>query len=220
MVNSPVNASVPFTDPDALDTHTATWDWGDGTPSAGSVTEASGTGTITGEHTYMLPGLYTVQVTVSDNYGNSDTATFEYVVVYDPDGGFVTGGGWIDSPVGAYILDPTLSGKATFGFVAKYKKGATIPEGNTEFQFKAGDLNFKSTSYEWLVVAGSKAQFKGVGTINGAGEYKFMLTAVDGGPDTFRIKIWDSDASGDVTIYDNGPDQPIANGSIIVHKAK
>jgi predicted extracellular nuclease len=219
MVNSHVNASVPFTDPDVLDTHMATWDWGDGTTSAGSVTEASGTGTVTGEHTYMLPGLYTVQVTVSDNY-SSDTATFEYVVVYDPDGGFITGGGWIDSPAGAYTHDLTLSGKATFGFVAKYKKGATIPEGNTEFQFKAGDLNFKSTSYEWLVVAGSKAQFKGVGTINGAGEYKFMLTAVDGGPDTFRIKIWYTDASGDETIYDNGPDQPIANGSIIVHKAK
>jgi uncharacterized protein len=219
-IGAQVDASVPFTDPDALDTHTATWDWGDGTTSTGDISESFGSGTITGSHVYSTPGLYELQVTVLDDFGNSDLAYFDYVVVYDPNGGFVTGGGWIDSPEGAYTLDPTLSGKATFGFVAKYKKGATIPEGNTEFQFKAGDLNFKSTSYEWLVVAGSKAQFKGVGTINGAGEYKFILTAVDGGPDTFRIKIWYSAASGDVTIYDNGPDQPIANGSIIVHKAK
>ena len=54
-----------------------------------------------------------------------------------------------------------------------------IPTGTTEFQFKVADFNFHSDSYEWLVVAGASAKFKGVGTINGQGEYKFMLTAVD-----------------------------------------
>jgi len=42
------------------------------------------------------------------------------------------------------------------------------------------DIKFYSSNYEWLVVAGSKAQFKGTGTINGNGEYGFILTAVDG----------------------------------------
>lgn len=42
----------------------------------------------------------------------------------------------------------------------------------TSNSFHAGSLNFKSTSYEWLVVSGhNKAQFKGVGTIDGAGQY-------------------------------------------------
>ena len=41
-------------------------------------------------------------------------------------------------------------GKATFGFVSKYLKGANVPSGNTAFQFTAGSLNFKSTGYEWL----------------------------------------------------------------------
>ena len=119
---------------------------------------------------------------------------------------------------GAYKLDQSLEGKATFGFVSKYKKGATVPDGNTEFQFKAGDLNFHSTSYEWLVVnqGGTNAQFKGYGTINGAGNYGFMLWAGDGAPDTFRIKIWD--ATTEVVVYDNGPDQAIGGGSIVVHK--
>ena len=45
---------------------------------------------------------------------------------------------------------------------------------------KAGDLNFHSSSYDWLVIAGARAQFMGVGTINGAGSYGFMLTAIDG----------------------------------------
>lgn len=217
-VGATVDASVAFTDPDKLDTHTATWDWGDGTTSAGTVVDASGSGTITGSHAYSTPGVYVVTVTVDDGYGNTDYAVYEFVVVYDPNGGFVTGGGWIDSPAGAYTADPTLVGKATFGFVAKYQKGANVPVGNTEFQFKAGDLNFKSTSYEWLVIAGSKAQFKGEGAINGEGVYKFMVTADDGNPDTFRIKIWFEDVSGEHVVYDNGSNQAIGGGSIVVHK--
>jgi hypothetical protein len=117
-----------------------------------------------------------------------------------------------------------LAGKASFGFVAKYKKGASVPEGNTEFVFKTADLNFHSSSYDWLVVTGSDyAKFKGTGTINGAGDYKFMLWAGDGtgtdGADTFRIKIWEEDGSGSETVvYDNGMDQAIGGGQIAVHK--
>ena len=111
-------------------------------------------------------------------YANTTGGTFDNNVVWGNTLlGFVTGGGWINSPAGAYVADPALAGKATFGFVSKYKKGMTVPEGNTEFQFHAAGLNFKSTSYQWLVVAGANAKFKGVGTINGAGNYGFMLTA-------------------------------------------
>jgi len=151
------------------------------------------------------------------------------VVVYDPSAGFVTGGGWIDSLEGAYTSDPSLTGKANFGFVAKYQKGADIPSGETQFQFKVADLNFHSTSYQWLVIARAKAQFKGSGTINGAGDYGFMLTAIDGqingggGVDKFRIKIWDTQT--DEVIYDNqigdaddnDVTQAIGGGSIVIH---
>ena len=33
------------------------------------------------------------------------------VMVYDPDGGFVRGGGRIDSPEGSYTVNPTLTGR-------------------------------------------------------------------------------------------------------------
>jgi hypothetical protein len=166
-------------------------------------------------------GIFDLTLTVTDPGDLSDSdATF--VVVYDPDGGFVTGGGWIDSPEGAYSEDPQLTGKANFGFVSKYKKGDTIPTGNTEFQFQAGNLNFHSDSYEWLVVTGSNyAKFKGSGTINGEGDYKFKLWAGDNDPDTFRIKIWEEDEfENEIVIYDNGMDQAIGGGSIVVHEAK
>lgn len=194
--------------------------------------EADGSGSVSGSHVYGVPGVYTVGLVVTDDDGASDETVFQYVVVYDPAGGFVTGGGWIDSPAGAYTDDPSLMGKATFGFVAKYQKGARVPVGQTEFQFRVADLNFHSDSYEWLVVAGARAQFKGEGTINGVGGYGFMLVGIDGqqpgggGVDKFRIKIWDM--AGEDVIYDNqiGADDygsaatRLGGGSIVIQKAK
>ena len=55
----------------------------------------------------------------------------QFIVVYDPTGGFVTGGGWIDSPAGAYAANLSLTGKANFGFVSKYQKGANKPTGES-----------------------------------------------------------------------------------------
>ena len=217
-----VNVTVTFEDPADFDNHQVTIGWGDTTITNSSIRGS----TATMVHKYTSSGVYTIIATVTDSKGQSAQEIYQYVVVYDPDGGFVTGGGWIMSPEGAYTPNPSLTGKATFGFVSKYQKGAKVPTGNTEFQFKVADLNFKSTSYDWLVIAGTKAQYKGSGTINGLGEYKFMLTAIDGSPDKFRIKIWDS-ASDDV-IYDNQlgaidtaePSTTIQGGSIVVHKSK
>jgi hypothetical protein len=170
------------------------------------------------------PGVYTFVVSAEDqasNYAESEPVLF---TVYDPDGGFVTGGGWIDSPEGALAAAPLLSGKANFGFVSKYKKGASTPTGNTEFQFYAGGLNFHSSSYEWLVVTGSDyARFKGTGTIMDVpGDFKFMLWAGDSEPDTFRIRIWEEneETAEETLIYDNGMNQPIGGGSIIIHTSK
>ena len=98
------------------------------------------------------------------------------------------------------------------------KKGATVPQGNTELRFQAGDLNFHSSSYDWLVVTGSDyARFKGWGTINGEGDYRFMLWAGDDEPDAFRIKIWWEDNDTENVVYDNGFNQDIGGGSIVVH---
>jgi hypothetical protein len=165
-------------------------------------------------------GVYGVVATLDSPYFEAEPTEKAMLAVYDPSGGFVTGGGWIDSLEGAYTADPTLTGKASFGFVSKYKKGAQVPTGSTEFQFKAADLNFHSNDYEWLVVnqGGTNAQFKGVGTINGTGSYKFMLWAGDDEPDTFRIKIWTEEDEVEDIAYDNGSHQPIGGGSIIIHK--
>jgi PKD repeat protein len=218
-VDTTIFLEATITDLQTVDPYTADWDWGDGNTFEGTIEESSGL--VTGEYSYAEPGVYTVSLNIQNSNGDlSGKAVYQYVVVYDPAAGFVTGGGWIDSPEGAYTADPTLAGKATFGFVSKYQKGADLPTGNTEFQFKAGDLNFHSTSYEWLLVTGSDyAKFKGSGPISGTGDYKFMVWAGDDEPDTFRIRIWlEAEETGAETdIYDNGFDQAIGGGSIVIH---
>jgi hypothetical protein len=183
---------------------------------------------VTGTHTYTAAGVYTATLTV-EGVGTSGAASHQYVVVYDPSAGFVTGGGWIDSPAGAYPADPDLTGRASFGFNAKYRRGQSVPDGQTQFQFQVAAFSFRSTAYEWLVVSGPQAKFKGIGQVNGAGDYGFMLTARDGqqpgggGDDRFRIKIWDRATSS--VVYDNqmgeGDDSPAATvlggGSVVIH---
>jgi len=234
VVGSTVEFTGSFTDEDTEDTHTAEWTFtSQGVPITieGTVTESGGSGTITDTYHFTTPGVYLVKLTVWDNDDGEGTSELvgdltAMVVIYDPVGGFVTGGGWIDSPEGAYEPDPSLSGKASFGFVAKYKKGASDPMGNTEFKFEVAELDFHSTYYEWLVIAGSKAQFKGTGTINDEGEYKFMLWATDGdlqqmgGADMFRIKIWEEDEFGvETVIYDNKEETELGGGQIMIHKS-
>jgi len=169
---------------------------------------------------YTFPANDTYQILVEST--NTTDCILSSAVGIDiaQTGGMVTGGGWINSPAGAYKPDDLLEGKANFGFMSKYKKGAKVPTGNTEFQFQTGDLNFHSDTYDWLIVNqnGDNAQFKGKGTINGAGNYGFMLWAQDHAniPDTFRIKIWDKD-DNDTVIYDNGVNQILGGGNIVIH---
>lgn len=177
------------------------------------------------------PAVLTICVRGTDAAGNTGAPECNVVAVYDASAGFVTGGGWIASPAGACLLTGECSaaeGRATFGFVARYQKGASTPSGETQFLFHAGGFRFGSTWYDWLVVAGARAQFKGRGTVNGAGDYGFLLTAIDGevsggGVDRLRLKVWDH-ATGTV-IYDNqlgdaddaSPTTGLGGGSIVVH---
>ncbi len=70
-----------FTDVGTLDTHTAIWDWGDGTSDVGTVIEAGGSGMVTGSHVYLTPGTYIVTLTVTDDDTGYSIDTFEVVVV-------------------------------------------------------------------------------------------------------------------------------------------
>lgn len=250
-VGTTISASAPFTDPGSGDTHTGNINWGDGTISPTTITnsfspENSSDRIASGTHTYTAAGVYTLVLGILDDDQQSlgipddqpRTSTFQYVVVYDPQAGFVSGSGWIDSPAGALTADPNATGRATLGFVSRYVAGSTTPKGSIRFQLRASSsynteasterLRFQSDALAWLVVSGGRAQFQGTGTANGVGGYRFIATAVDGqfspenSSDRFRMKIWNDQG----VLYDNElgipDDQPITTslraGNIVIHK--
>lgn len=225
IINSTVQASATFSGDNPAEVH---WNWGDNTNSSGSITSEA----VTGVHNYSQPGVYTLELNLTDSCGAVASSYYKYVVIYDPNGDFVTGSGTIYSPSGASVQFPNASGTASFGFVSKYDKNKSVPKGTTEFEFYAGNLYFVSTSYDWLVVAGAKAKFKGRGNVNGVSGFQFLLSAIDGDinskgdPDLFRIKIWVE--STNEVVYDNeisaeadaDPSTMISSGSIVIHSSK
>src|SRR5439155_3640526 len=189
-VGIPVIFNGSFTDPGTADLHTAQWKF-DTIIQNGTVTEASGSGTVTTTYTFTTPGVYDVTLTVTDDDGGVGSANTvnglpARVVIYDPSAGFVTGGGYIVQTSTMIPGGSTNAGaKANYGFNAKYQKNSTLPQGELEFQLKPANVNFHATSIDWLVVntntSPNRAQFQGSGTVNGAGSYGFLATVTDGG---------------------------------------
>jgi hypothetical protein len=184
------------------------WSFGD---------NATGTGVLV-SHTYAEVGIYNVDLTVTDSGGvqSSDTTL---VVVYDPEAGSATGGGWFWSGQGNLKNAPESEGKATFGFVVKYKHD--VADGNLEFQYHVGDINLKSRDITWLVVSSPNANFQGEGTINGEGLYTFRVLATDGAqagdqPDEFTIRIWQGTDTEADPIY-QAIHAELSGGNIIIH---
>ncbi len=84
-----VSLTTHFEDNEGWDTFTATIDWGDGTVENIPLSSIdftpiystlSGTGAITGSHTYPNNGLYDGVITVTDEEGLSDSSSFQITV--------------------------------------------------------------------------------------------------------------------------------------------
>jgi len=175
---------------------------------------------------YSVADILSITIKATDAYGNTAISEPTLLAIYDPNGAFITAGGWFTSPAGAYKAAPAITRKANMGLNSKYKKGTSIPTGETEFHLKEADLKFKSTSYDWMVINGAKATYRGSGTVNGAGNYGFLVSAIageiSGGEDLIRFKIWDK--ATNTVIYDNGsgsdssnPVTPFGGGNIKIH---
>ncbi len=241
-ITDPVTITASATDLAEFE-ETVTIDWGDGSLPELLDMNGGSVSAVVADHIFPAAAIYQVTITVDYEGHFTQTSVVDFVVIFDAKSGFVTGGGWFDSPTGAYTpndsSDPDVTGKAHFGFVSKYKKGQSVPEGSTSFRFAAADLDFEASSYEWMIISGARARYKGEGLVKGSAEpYKFQVTAMDADvagsgirEDGFRIRIWRAGpGGGENVLYDNGRGAddatgnggttPIGGGSIQVHKSK
>ena len=218
-ITVPVSSS--FTDPGTVDTHTASLDCGSGVTAQSEVVGEMASSACS----FSSAGVYSIRLTVRDKDGGSDTKLSSApIVVFDPAGGRVTGGGWVASPAGAVAFAPTAAGKLTFSLNARYEPGSSIPTGKAELNLTVGKLEFRSTSLDWLVATEASAQLQGRGTVNGNGDYAFSVVAMDGqSTGAVRIRIWHR-TSGTL-LYDSRPGAPLdetgvtalGGGSIQLH---
>ena len=81
LVGTEVTVGADFADPGTLDTHMGTIDWGDGSVLAAYLTETGGSGSVSGMHTYTTPGVYAVQVSVTDDDGGTGASSIFDLVV-------------------------------------------------------------------------------------------------------------------------------------------
>jgi len=217
-----VSVTATFTDSGTDDTHRCVVVWGDDTVDAGTIDGSA----CVAAHTYAQPGVYRPTVTVIDDRDAAHTLTGGYVAVRRADGGHVAGSGWITSPAGAYVADEEQAGRAEFGFVAATGPEMTGP-GPAALRLRLGGWEFAATSHRGYVVDGPQVRFNGRGTVNGAGDYEYLVglndealrepVPGDGGRDRFWIRIRETDTG--TVVYDsriNADTTALGGGAVVV----
>lgn len=207
--------------------------WSITAPDGSAFTAFTGQGTSSIRVNWPLePDVYKISVSYSSGENCSATASTKYVFVHDPSAGFVTGGGWSDSPLRPELELMQRGGSAWWAFGARYannpqsSKGSPV-QGSLLLVLESG-YTFRATSVTEgsLVIAGERAYFTGTGKLTriGAGggqetdprALAFLVSAVDGDlkgskgkknkePDRLRILVWEinKDGSRGETLYDN-----------------
>jgi probable HAF family extracellular repeat protein len=87
-LGSAASVTATFSDPDAADTHTAAFSWGDGQTTTVAASPDGTSGSASASHVYADAGTYIVSVEVSDNRGasavRSSAALGESIIVLAP----------------------------------------------------------------------------------------------------------------------------------------
>ena len=202
-VNALLSFAAGFTDVDLRDTHTALWHWGDGSSTAGTVSETHGAGNVSGQHAYRKSGIYTVRLTVTDSSGKRSTVERKVVIcgaqaAINGAGTFAAGG--VGAGPGA--------GKALVGSFAFLSEESGASKG--QVQVEAGGIALRSSQVDAVTVEGNRIRYSGQGSVNGSGNYRFALTAIrhakTGGKDSIHVRITHTEpgTNAEVVDYDNG----------------
>lgn len=199
--------AAAFKDIDATDTHKASWSWGDGSQEVGIVSERSGVGSVSGQHVYAAPGIYTAALIVTDSSGQSTTVQRKITV--SGAGAYIAGEGWFVSPPGASRMAARQGGIARFAVLSPAANGVAVAQGKASgIEFSAAGINFRSGQIDAQSMRGGSVQYSGRGSVNGSGGFYFTLSGVTGTSNgRIRVRIWHyaPDTKAEVVDYDNQP---------------
>jgi hypothetical protein len=196
------------------------------------------------------PGVYKLSVVYGTGSCGAQKTAVLYVAVYDVAAGFVTGGGWFQSPMVAGYQYMNVAGKANFSISAKYEPGTTNVMGSAQLQTKSFVFESTTLTGARLVVTDNTASYTGTGTLSyySGGQllpdprtFGFLVVAADGKvngrkkADAIRFKIYalNPDGSAGTVVYDSQaactgasldenaePCTQLGGGSIVIHKPK
>jgi hypothetical protein len=146
---------------------------------------AYGTLEVTCDFSAVSVNTYTIDVLVDGGYYTGSTE--DVLVVFDPDLGFTTGGGW--------FTFPGTDDKVNFGFTMKYNKKGTKVQGNllmirhtdegnyriksnALFGLSLGEGEDAAGEFGWASFAG-KSTFLWPGAEDAVGHHQFVVYVVD-----------------------------------------
>ncbi len=148
--------------------YAATIDWGDGQTSPGTVDGTAGEYTVSGDHVYLHPGSFTLQVSVTDPAGATVTSTATAAVASAP----LTATG--------NLVDGALAGSAATLTVATF----TDPNGYDAAGSYTATITWGDGQSDAGVIDGADGEFR----VTGSHTY-----AADG---TYTVNVTMSDADG------------------------
>ena len=192
-----------------------------------TVVEGVGIAIITIPNTLPEEG-YFVKISFDpdeNDYYCGDTTDYVTLIIYEPIGDFVTGGGWIEDADG---------NKGNFGFNVKYKKNGA-PKGQAIFVYKEGDYTVIVKANAWVGMAiisednytifEAKCNVKKVDQLTGEviweeGNYRLVIEAWDnsndGKEDVIQIRVYDKIG---IVFHEAGfdPYGILGGGNIVIH---
>jgi hypothetical protein len=123
--------------------------------------------------------------------------------------GSASGGGGTSGSLAelAVLSGTSAGGKATFSFGASYAAGGLGPSGTLTFTDHRGGKKVRDVVIDSFAAAGTKASFRGRGTVDGVPGVAVVVEVEDlgepGRADTFRIVLGDGYGAGGVLLNGN-----------------
>ena len=173
-----------------------------------SQTDAPGVGVAVIGIDNLPENGYLIVVSIdNNNYYDGPTSAPTPLIVYEPTGSFVTGGGWIWDPSGS---------KGNFGFNVKYTKSGK-PQGHSTYVYREDGWDYVVKSNAWigLAIEQNHAAFEAKCVIQKYNPETEELVW-DEGNYKFRVDVWDNDPEGDVDVYQIGV---LDKNGVLFHEA-